>query len=41
MLRPPGWPGIGVKLEREAEDPISLLPIAAHKFASEIAGHRQ
>ena len=40
MLRLPGWPGIGMTLEREAEDPISLFPITGHKSASEIAGHR-
>jgi hypothetical protein len=28
MLRLPGWPGIGMTLEREAEDPISLFLIA-------------
>jgi hypothetical protein len=41
MLRLPGWPGVGVTLEREAEDPVSFLLIAGHKSASEIAGHRQ
>jgi hypothetical protein len=41
MLRLPGWPGVGVTLEREAEDPVSLFLIAGHRFASEIAGHRQ
>jgi hypothetical protein len=38
MLPLPGWPGVGVTLEREAEDPVSLLLIAGHKSASEIAG---
>jgi len=41
MLRLPGWPGIGVTLEREAEDAISLFLIAGHRSASEIAGHPQ
>jgi hypothetical protein len=41
ILRLPGWPGIGVTLEREAEDPVSLFLTAGHKSASEIAGHRQ
>jgi hypothetical protein len=41
MVRLPGWPGVGVALEREAEDPVSLLLIAGHKSASGIAGHRQ
>jgi hypothetical protein len=40
MLRLPGRPGVGVTLEREAEDPVSLWLIAGHKSASEIAGHR-
>jgi len=39
MLRLPGWPGVGVTLEREAQDPVSLSPIASHRSASEIAGH--
>jgi hypothetical protein len=37
MLPLPGWPGVGVTLEREAEDPVSFLLIAGHKSASEIA----
>jgi hypothetical protein len=41
MLRFPGWPGVGVTLDREAEDPVSFLLIAGHKSASEMAGHRQ
>jgi hypothetical protein len=41
MLWLPGWPGVGVALDREAEDPVSLFPITGHKSASEIAGHRQ
>jgi hypothetical protein len=40
MLRLPGWPGVGMAPDREAEDPVSLFPIAGHKYASEIAGHR-
>jgi hypothetical protein len=36
-LRLPGWPGVGVTLEREAEDPVSLFLIAGHRSASEIA----
>ena len=40
MLRLPGWPGVGVALDREAEDPVSLFPVAGHKYASEVAGHR-
>jgi hypothetical protein len=41
MLPLPGWPGVGVTLEREAEDPVSFLLITGHKSASEAAGHRQ
>jgi hypothetical protein len=35
MLRLPGRPGGGVALEREAEDPVSLLVITGHKPASD------
>jgi hypothetical protein len=41
VLPLPSRPGVGVALERDAEDPVSFLLIAGHKSASKIARHRR
>ena len=41
MLGLAGRPGVRVTVHREAENPVSLFPVAGHRSASEVAGRRQ